>query len=124
MIKIGAIQKIFVIILSAAFLFLTLINPTASKNGITNGLLLCGNVIIPSLFPFTVFSQLAYNTLCEVNSKRTDFAFLKVFRLNFSGFLILLMSLIGGYPVGAKLISKAYDNGKISRHNAEVLFPI
>ena len=122
--KIKLLQKIFIIMLSAAFLILTVIDPTASKKGITDGLLLCGSVIIPSLFPFTVFSLLIYNTLCEIDFKKANKIFYKIFHLNVNAFLIFLMSMFGGYPVGAKLISKACKEKSISTENANILLPV
>ena len=124
MIKIKVIHKIFIIFLCAAFLFLTLLNPNASKCGITSGLLLCGNVIIPSLFPFMVFSQLLYNVINQFRFEKIKVFLFKVFKLDFNNLLIFFTSMIGGYPVGAKLINNAYIDKQISRHNAEILLPI
>ena len=99
-----------------------MVYPSPSSQGILEGLNLCYNVIIPSLFPFTVVSLMLFdgnyiNTLSRLINK----ASLKVFKVNGKQFCIYLVSLIGGYPVGAKLVENAYIKGEISKRNAEIM---
>lgn len=75
----------------------------ASKKSVT----VCLNVIIPSLFAFMVFSQIA------VSSGAADILFYPLYKLSrfwFKGgrreFGIFMLSLIGGYPVGIKLLKE------------------
>lgn len=88
------------------------------KNGVISGILLCGNVIIPSLFPFTV---------CVLILMRSGFPDLFIsirkpikwiFGINISEFTAMFLSFIGGYPIGAKLIDKAYNNGNTTKERA------
>lgn len=67
----------------------------------------CLDVIIPSLFAFMVFSQLL------VSSGISDKLFYPLYRLSrfwFKGgsheFSIFMLSLVGGYPVGVKLLKE------------------
>ncbi|MBO5726797.1 MAG: hypothetical protein J6S00_07045, partial [Clostridia bacterium] len=80
-------------------------------NGAIDGMLICGNRIIPSLFPFTAVSVFLYN------GNYLEFLLEKLKRRQ--QIIIFLISNLGGYPVGAKLISEAYNSEKISKSEAE-----
>lgn len=92
---------------SFAFLVCLILKPEPCKEGVIRGILLCGRVIIPSLFPFTVC------ILGLLNSSFFDFfEFLspitkKLFSLSGKEFSYFILSLLGGYPVGAKLLSES-----------------
>ncbi|MBQ7725945.1 MAG: hypothetical protein IJT66_02255, partial [Clostridia bacterium] len=43
----------FAVLSAVIFMVLFLLYPDAGRTGAGNGLLLCGRVVIPSLFPFT-----------------------------------------------------------------------
>ena len=110
-----------VLCLISIFMLLIVLNPEPCKKGVINGLLLCGRVIIPSLFPFTV---------CVLFLVKTDFlSFLKpiskitayLFNLDSEQFSIALLSFIGGYPIGAKLLNEAVTFKKISPEKAGVM---
>ena len=99
-----------------------LVYPSPSSKGVIEGLNLCYNVIIPSLFPFTVVSLMLFegnyiSYLSQYLDKFTN----KVFRLSGKNFCIYLVSLLGGYPVGAKLIEKSFLRGEINKSNAELM---
>lgn len=103
-----------IISLFLTFLVITflLIWPDKISNGIADGIMICGNVLIPAIFPFTVLSL----TLTEsgVIKKIGKNSFL--FSLS-----VVFLSIIGGYPIGAKIISESENNGLISRQFAEKL---
>lgn len=83
---------------------------------------ICGNVIIPSLFPFMVLSAFALNTgVFDNKNKLVDIVMKKVFRLPYVSFSAIVFGFIGGYPVGARIISELYENGKISSSDAKHL---
>lgn len=83
---------------------------------------ICGNVIIPSLFPFMVLSAFALNTgVFDNKNKLVDIVMKKVFRLPYVSFSAIVFGFIGGYPVGARIISELYENGKISSSDAKYL---
>lgn len=104
------ISLLFVCLLALLLVLL----PKPCSLGAAKGLLLCGRIIIPSLFPFTfcvifinksgVFEKLHYLTpITQL-----------LFGLDSYLFSVFLLSLIGGYPLGAKLINEAVRDGKIS----------
>lgn len=70
-----------------------------------SGLLLCGNVIIPTVYPFTFCVLFVKNSGIFYILKPFNKITVKLFGLNFYEFSIFILSLIGGYPLGAKLLS-------------------
>ena len=102
-------------------MILVITNPKVCTEGAVKGLLLSGRVIIPSLFPFTacvlfIMKSGGLNLLDFANpfTKR-------VFRLSPQQFSLMLLSFIGGYPVGGKLLNEAVKSGKISKENAGIM---
>ncbi len=99
----------------------TLYNSDATKEAVKYGLLLSGEIIIPSLFPFTCLTLFLSSTkIGNIMDKILDILFLHI---GISGKLIaiLFMSLIGGYPLGGKMISKLYNDGAIDNNTANTL---
>lgn len=101
------------------FAFLIIVFPEVSRNGVTQGILLCGRVIIPSLFPFTMCVLFVMNTNILNSSDTLSYITKKLFCLNFQEFSIYFLSLIGGYPIGAKIINEAVSQKKITIKKAE-----
>lgn len=103
------------------FSILIIVNPTICKNGVINGILICGRVIIPSLFPFTMCVLFIMKS-----GVAEKFSFLspltkRFFGLSGENFSLFLLSLIGGYPVGARLIKEAYQNDRLTKEEARVM---
>lgn len=89
---------------------------------VQNALLICSVSVIPSLFPFMVFSSFIAKTsltdkLGKVLSPITKFCF----GLSENCGTVILMSLIGGFPVGPKMAADLYNRGKITKKEAELL---
>lgn len=109
------------LILIAAFALLLLIKPEYGRSGIARGLMLCGNIVIPSLYPFT-FCVIFIMNSSAANLLRPFSSFIrKVFKMNSYALSVFLLSLIGGYPVGARLLEQGAHKGNISPFNASVL---
>lgn len=102
---------------SVGMLILILDSQTALL-GARQGLALCLQTIIPSLFPFFLLSVLLTGSLL---GSRCPFP--NALRLSLGiphgAESILLTGLLGGYPVGAQAIGQAYQNGHISKEDAE-----
>ena len=100
------IINVFSVILITAFITLTIASPQPCKEGAINGILICGRVIIPSLYPFTVcvLFIIRSGVLQRLNffSPVTN----KLFCITAEQFSIMLLSFVGGFPVGAKLINE------------------
>ncbi|MBE6781464.1 MAG: hypothetical protein E7540_01900 [Ruminococcaceae bacterium] len=90
--------------------------------GAIHGLNLCYSVVIPSLFPFMVCSLVLFKTkILTTFADRLERITLSIFSLDSECFTVFLLSLIGGFPVGAKLIEKLYVDKKISKKTAELM---
>lgn len=92
-------------ILISFFAFLVLLKPNICINAAISGVLLCGNVIIPSIYPFTFCVLFMHNGGVSTILKPFNKPIQKIFGLNYHEFSIFLLSLIGGYPMGARLLS-------------------
>lgn len=87
--------------------FMILKSPEICTESAISGLEICGNIIIPSLFPFT---------FCVLFILRSGI--LKIIKIP-ENIAIFLFSLIGGYPLGAKMLkeSNLQENTKIQMLN-------
>ncbi|MBQ6847524.1 MAG: hypothetical protein IJO62_01235 [Clostridia bacterium] len=100
-------KKIFILSLMAIFGFLLIINPEICKEGVTKAIILSGRILIPSLFPFSVC------VLYIMKSGIID----KIQKFIPLNFIIMFFSMLGGYPIGAKLVSEAVSNKEITPEN-------
>ncbi|MGN0452189.1 MAG: hypothetical protein ACI4GZ_00120 [Ruminococcus sp.] len=114
-------KKLFVALLGIlCALTVLLVFPTECRNGATNGVFLCLQVLIPSLFPYMIVSDFAVSSrLLSHTPRAIGFLCKKLFALPKEASGIILLALIGGFPVGAKGIKALWDNGHINRTEAE-----
>lgn len=83
---------------------------------------LCGEVIIPSLFPFFVMSLLLNRLgLPQFISSALAPAAGRLFGVSGAGASALIIGLTGGYPLGAAYIADMLSSGVISRREGERL---
>ena len=113
--------KIFAVLLTSAVIITMIIFPDICKSGISRGLLICGNVIIPSLFPFTVCVLMIMNFEITFKNKVFSKILYFVFGQNFEMFSVMIFSMLGGYPVGCKLIDELYLQNKIDKKTANIM---
>lgn len=114
------IKKLMSIVLVLLFMLLLLIYPENGVKGAVRGLIMCSDIVIPSLFPFCVCVLFLYKAgfFNLIKSKLSGISRF-LFGINGECFSIFIMSFLGGYPIGAILIEKAYEENKISKRNAE-----
>lgn len=109
-------KSLFIVVLFACLSTSLLVFSGAGSSGAMYGLKLCYNVVIPSLFPFTVFSLIIFE--CGFFEKlKLRFGS----KNNFEEISVFLLSCIGGFPVGAKLINNLYKRKGINKKNAELM---
>ncbi len=90
---------------------------------ISEALTVCADVLIPSLFPFMVLSSFASSAdIFSDKNRITVFFMNKLFRLPSSAITAVIFGMIGGYPVGARVIESLYADGSISHSDAKHLF--
>ncbi|MCI8422445.1 MAG: sporulation protein [Lawsonibacter sp.] len=107
------------LLLAAASLILW---PEEAITAMRDGLKLCGNVIVPSLFPFFVLSSLVVELgMSRYLGKLLAPVMVPLFRVNGSCAAALALGFVGGYPVGAKTAIQLYQKGQCSKAEAERL---
>ena len=96
--------------------------PELTMEAMRGGIRLCGNVILPSLFPFFVLSSLVVELgMSRYLGKLLEPVMVPLFRVNGACASALALGFVGGYPVGARTAIQLYQNGQCSRTEAERL---
>lgn len=96
--------------------------PEEAMAAMKDGLSLCGNVILPSLFPFFVLSSLVVELgMSRCLGRLFQPVMAPLFRVNGACASAVALGFIGGYPVGARTAIALYENGQCSRAEAERL---
>ena len=105
-----------------AFMLFILFRAQECRADLKNGLRLCAENIIPSLFPYLVLSELFVSSL-SFSSHKNFFnrAFSRLFRLHSSAKSVLLIGTICGFPVGARIAALLYQEGLLDKREAETL---
>lgn len=110
------------VLLTATLVFACalLIFPAQASAGAKKGVGYCLEVLVPSLYPFMVLAVFVVKSglARRIGSGMERFT-QKVFRLPGCTAPTLLMSLIGGYPAGARSVAALYEAGAISDRQAE-----
>lgn len=108
-----------------AALCLLLFFPSLSVKGASGGLLLWFNVVLPTLAPFIICTQMI-TALGGVELFMAPFGPLskRLFSLSLSGSYILLCGLLCGYPLGAKMCADFKKRGAVSEEEASSLLAI
>ena len=86
--------------------------------GAKDGLQLCIETVLPSLFPFVFISTIlnGYITGTEIKLLRP---LTKLCNIPAGAESLLLVGFLGGYPVGAQCVNADYCEGKITKSDAE-----
>lgn len=92
------------------------------SKGVTNGLTLCITTLVPSLFIFMVIASfISFGELSELIGKPFGYITNKIFGLPKICASTIILSLIGGYPVGARCTQSLYESNKINLYQAKKL---
>lgn len=103
-------------------LFALVMFPTQAVTAAKDGVDLCLNVILPSLFPFFVLSTLCVELgLIRGIGNLLEKVMYPLFHVNGACSGAFLLGIVGGYPVGARTAIELYQKGQCSRYEAERL---
>lgn len=107
-------------IAAALGITLLILDSKTALAGAQNGVELCIRTVIPSLFPFFLFSILLTTSLM---GRRIPFLrpVCRLCRIPDGAESILIAGFLGGYPVGAQCVSQAYGAGKLTHADARRL---
>ncbi|MCL2532284.1 MAG: hypothetical protein FWE40_09075 [Oscillospiraceae bacterium] len=98
----------FALAACAAIAAALVMNAPLAMQGARAALALCGNVIIPALYPFFVLAAIYVQLSGRGKTKRPAIG-------------AILLGLLGGYPVGAKVIAQLHTQGQLTREQAQRL---
>lgn len=113
----GIFSMAVLLMVAALILF-----PKQSVAAAVDGVQLCFNVILPSLFPFFVVSTLCVELgLIAALGRWMQPLMAPLFRVGGSCAGAFLLGIVGGYPVGARTALALYESGQCSREEAERL---
>lgn len=96
-----------------------MLNPKVYMQSTLKGFIVWATAVLPALFPFFFLTKLL-SSLKLIESLSTFFKPITTKLFNVSGVssYVFLMSIISGYPVGAKLTSELYASGVITKSEA------
>lgn len=111
----------YIIIIS--FLLIILFFPKECSNGVTLGLKLFINSLMPAILPFIILS----NIIIKMNfSEQLGKLFYPIthplFHCSYNGSYAIVMGFLCGYPVGSKIICDLIGENKLSKEEGTYLF--
>lgn len=107
-------------IIAVFTMILLIFDTTIAYIGAKEGISVCIEVIIPSLFPFIVASNYLCTSLFGARIPGLERIGI-LFQLPKGSESLLVLGLLGGYPVGAQLIGDSYKRGSIDKRTACIL---
>lgn len=113
-------KQIIIGIISAISLFILIIDSKTAITAATSGVELCIRTVIPSLFPFFIISHILTKSLNGVSIPLLS-PITRLTGVPQGGEAILLLGLLGGYPVGAQSIEALHRAKQISPQDAKRL---
>lgn len=101
-------------------MLIIIINPAKYTTGTVSGLKLFFFNVLPGLFPFMFLTKLIteLNKVFVISQKLDKFSY-KIFGTPGVSIYALFMSIISGYPIGAKIISDLYAKNQITETEAK-----
>lgn len=104
------IKELFFPITICCFMFFLLIFSSSNIHAAKSGILLWYNAVLPSLLPFFIATNLLSHTnFVAYLGKCFSKIMRPVFNVPGEGAFPLIMGIISGYPVGAKIVSDFKD---------------
>lgn len=113
-------RQLSVGLLAGAGMLLLILDSNTAFHAAEEGVRLCINTVIPSIFPFLTLSIYMNQSLMGI---RLPFLkpVAKIMRLPVGAESILISAFLGGYPAGAQAVYQHYEAGSISKKTAEKL---
>ena len=83
------------------------------------GMRLAVEIILPSVLPFMIFSEILVAVVDFSQLRRTGELFGRAFGLGASALGAIVIGTLAGFPIGARIVADAYRSGALSRAEAE-----
>lgn len=104
------------------FFMIMLIFPRQTFEGASNGLLLWFQIVLPTLLPFIILSNLLIHTNAVTYISTIVKPFVqKLFRVSDHGCYAIFVGFLCGYPMGAKVVADLIQTKKISQKEGQYL---
>ena len=113
-------RKLLISCTAAGGMLMLILDSKTALSGAAEGIGLCLKTVVPSLFPFLFLSSILTGSLWGVNYAPFRFLAEKIGIPN-GAESILIVSLLGGYPAGAQIVSRAYQDSLLTKQDAEHL---
>lgn len=99
-------------------IFVLIFDSKTAFGGASEGVRLCVETVIPSLFPFFVVSVILTST---VSARNVPFLtkLCKPLAIAQGAHTLMLVGFLGGYPIGAQCIAQACKSGRLDRRDGE-----
>lgn len=105
-------------LISAMGMMILILDAKTALFGAAEGITLCISTVIPSLFPFFLFSILLTGSLSGMELRILN-PICRALKVPESAASLLIIGLLGGYPTGAQSIALACQNGTLHRKEAK-----
>lgn len=113
------------LLLCSVMTVLFVYDPAESAHQLKLGLSLCAEVLIPTLFPFMVISEVMVRSeLASYIAPIAEKPMRVLFNISGRGATALILGILCGFPVGGKTAAGLYEQADISREEAERLMPL
>ena len=117
----SALSALITLAALALTLLLTLLLSEEISDSVRGALELCAGVIVPSVFPFIILSDILYYLVDFSGMRGVGRAFERLFKINRAGLYPFVLGILCGFPLGVKCASELYKDGRISKDECERL---
>ena len=115
-------KKIVSLFIIIGFFVIMLIFPRQTIEGASNGLLLWFQIVLPTLVPFIILSNLLIHTNAVTYISAIVKPFVqRLFRVSDYGCYAVFVGFFCGYPMGAKVVADLIQTEKISQQEGQYL---
>lgn len=115
-------SNLIIIIVTFTILIFILLNKTLVSNTIINSFYIWFNTLVPSMLPMFIISDILINYNFTKYIPKVIISFIsKLFNISTNATLVILLSLVSGFPLNAMNIITSYNNNLITKSEAEHL---
>ena len=122
MIYVIKIKKYIIPILIVLFTICLVVFSSSNLLAAKSGLILWATSVVPSLFPFFVATELLSNTsIPQILGRLFNIFMVPLFNIGGEGSFAIIMGIISGYPIGAKIACDFRKKNILSKEECERL---
>ena len=114
-------KKTFITLLIAGLFIVFLFLSGEISGYVISGLNLSVKVIVPSVFPFLLITDLFIGSVGTKSASFINRCFERLFNISGRGAVVFMCGILCGFPIGAKMSLELYTNGIISKCECERL---